>query len=131
LGPVELIAQINKVRPPYNVSTLNCECALFALEHAEVFAEQAALVRAQRERVLHALRLMPAVHAWNSDANMILARFAGAATRAREVFEGLRARGVLVKNVSLMHPLLANCLRMTVGTEEENTRLLQALEETL
>jgi histidinol-phosphate aminotransferase len=131
LGPVELIAQIDKVRPPYNVSTLNCECALFALEHAEVFAEQAAHVRAQRERVLHALRLMPAVHAWNSDANMILARFAGAATRAREVFDGLRERGVLVKNVSLMHPLLANCLRMTVGTEEENTRLLQALEETL
>jgi histidinol-phosphate aminotransferase len=62
---------------------------------------------------------------------MILARFAGGEARGREVFEGLKARGVLVKNVSAMHPLLINCLRMTIGTEEENTRLLQALEETL
>jgi histidinol-phosphate aminotransferase len=50
------------------------------------------------------------------------------ATRA---FEGLRNRKVLVKNISKMHPLLANCLRLTVGTAEENAQLLAALEQSL
>ena len=46
-------------------------------------------------------------------------------------FEGMKDRGVLVKNVSKMHPLLANCLRLTVGTADENTRMLAALEASL
>jgi histidinol-phosphate aminotransferase len=50
------------------------------------------------------------------------------ATRA---FEGMKARGVLVKNVSRMHPLLANCLRLTVGTADENAKMLAALQASL
>jgi histidinol-phosphate aminotransferase len=50
MGPKALIAQIDKVRPPYNISVLNYECALFALEHADVFAAQATELRAQRTR---------------------------------------------------------------------------------
>lgn len=134
VGPAALIAQVDKVRPPYNISVLNCECALFALEHADVFAAQAADLRAQRTRLLAALRAMPNVKAWDSDANMVLVRVGGAsadADPAQKVFNGLKARGVLVKNVSKMHPLLAHCLRITVGTADENTRLLAALEESL
>ncbi|QTN27694.1 histidinol-phosphate transaminase [Rhodoferax sp. AJA081-3] len=127
VGPKPLIAQVDKVRPPYNISVLNYECALFALEHADVFAGQAADLRAQRTRLLTALRAMPAVKAWDSDANMILVRMAD----AQKTFDGLKARGVLVKNVSKMHPLLAQCLRLTVGTADENTRLLAALLESL
>jgi histidinol-phosphate aminotransferase len=48
---------------------------------------------------------------------------------ASRVFNGLKARGVLVKNVSAMHPLLAGCLRLTVGTPVENQRLVAALTE--
>ena len=131
MGPRALIAQIDKVRPPYNISVLNAECALFALEHAEVFAEQARDLRAQRVLLIAALRAMPGLQVWNSDANMVLLRVPGEGERSQAVFEGMRARGVLVKNVSKMHPLLANCLRLTVGTADENAQMLQALQDSL
>ena len=124
LGPQALIAEIDKVRPPYNISVLNCEAALFALEHADVFAAQAKDLREQRAVLQRALAELPGVKSWPSDANMILARFPDAG----RTFEGLKSRGVLVKNVSTMHPLLANCLRLTVGTPGENAQMLAALQ---
>ncbi|MFN3611956.1 histidinol-phosphate transaminase [Tepidimonas sp.] len=127
IGAAPLVAQIDKVRPPYNVSALNAECALFALEHADVFAEQAAAIRAERQRLMHALAALPGVQPYPSEANMILVRVPDAA----KAFAGLRARGVLVKNVSTMHPMLANCLRLTVGTPAENEALLAALPPSL
>ena len=127
MGPQALIAEVDKVRPPYNISVLNCECALFALEHAEVFAEQAARIRAQRAVIVEALARLPGVKTWPSDANMILVRVPDAA----RTFEDMKARGVLIKNVSKMHPLLANCLRLTVGTVDENARMIAALEASL
>jgi histidinol-phosphate aminotransferase len=126
MGRKELIAQVDKVRPPYNVSVLNSEAALFALEHEDVFAAQAADLRAQRARIQTALKELP-VKSWPSDANMILVRVPDPA----RAFEGMKDRGVLVKNVSKMHPLLAGCLRLTVGTAEENTQMLSALEASL
>jgi histidinol-phosphate aminotransferase len=130
-GSAALIAQVDKVRPPYNISVLNYECALFALEHQDAFAVQAQDICAQRAILLGALRDMPGVKAWDSDANMVLVRFSGADDVAQKIFDALKASGVLVKNVSKMHPLLARCLRLTVGTAEENARLIQALLEVL
>ena len=127
MGPKALIAEIDKVRPPYNISVLNCECALFAIEHKEIFAAQALDVCAQRAMLLEVFSELPGVKAYPSDANMILLRVPD----AQKTFEGLKARGVLVKNVSKMHPLLANCLRLTVGTADENQLLLAALKESL
>ena len=131
VGPKALIAQVDKVRPPYNISVLNYECALFALENKEAFAAQAREICAQRATLLGALRALPGIKAWNSDANMVLIRIAGGGDAAQKVFDGLKARGVLVKNVSKMHPLLAQCLRLTVGTSDENTQMLKALQESL
>ena len=135
MGNQELIAQVDKVRPPYNISVLNYECALFALAHQDVFAAQAEQIRAQRAMLLIVLRTMPEVKAWDSDANMILVRILAkgddGGEKAQKVFDGLKARGILVKNVSKMHPLLANCLRLTVGTADENLQLLTALKESL
>jgi len=127
IGPTALVAEIDKVRPPYNISVLNYECALFALEHADVFAAQALEIKAQRAIILEALLAWPQVRAWNSDANMILVRVPDAA----KAFEGMKARKVLVKNVSKLHPLLGNCLRLTVGTPDENRLMLAALKESL
>ncbi|PIT74068.1 histidinol-phosphate transaminase [Limnohabitans sp. G3-2] len=127
IGPKALIAEIDKVRPPYNISVLNCECALFALEHTDVFAAQAKDLREQRTRLLKALAAMPGVTPFPSEANMILARVPDAA----KTFDGLKAQGVLIKNISKMHPLLANCLRLTVGTATENDQLLAALKASL
>ena len=131
MGPKVLIAEIDKVRPPYNISVLNYECALFALEHQDVFVAQARDLVAQRELLLAALGALAGVKVWKSDANMILARVLGDGDRAAKVFEGMRARKVLVKNVSKMHPLLHNCLRLTVGTFDENAQMLAALEDSL
>jgi len=127
MGPKALIAEVDKVRPPYNISVLNYECALFALAYQEVFAAQAKDILAQRTRIFDALQALPTVKAWKSDANMILVRVPDAA----KTFEGMRSRKVLIKNVSKMHPLLANCLRLTVGTADENTQMLAALKESL
>jgi histidinol-phosphate aminotransferase len=124
MGPKALVAEIDKVRPPYNISVLNAECALFALEHAEVFAAQATDLREQRARLLKELAALAGVKPFPSEANMILVRVPDAA----KTFEGLKAQGVLIKNVSKMHPLLANCLRLTVGTAQENTQLLAAMK---
>ena len=127
MGPKTLIAEIDKVRPPYNISVLNCECALFALENKDVFAAQALDLIAQRAMLLDALGKMQGVKCWKSEANMILVRVADSS----KTFDGMKAQGVLVKNVSKMHPLLANCLRLTVGTADENLLMLAALEKSL
>ena len=122
-----LIDEIDKVRPPYNISALNAEATLFALEHADVFAEQAAILRAQRGRLLEAFADLPGARPFPSEANMILLRVPD----GRRVFEDLKRQGVLVKNVAALHPLLADCLRITVGAPEENGVLLKALAASL
>jgi histidinol-phosphate aminotransferase len=127
MGASALVAEIDKLRPPFNISVLNAEAALFALEHADEYARQAALIRDQRERLFRALQDMPGVHPWPSQANMVLVRVPDAAA----TFAGMKARGVLIKNVSALHPLLANCLRITVGTPDEVTLTLAALRASL
>jgi histidinol-phosphate aminotransferase len=126
-GAAPLIAEIDKVRPPYNVSSLNAEAALFALENAYEYGQQAAVLRAQRERLQQELATLPGVTAFPSEANMILVRVPDSA----RAFEGMKARGVLVKHIAGLHPLLANCLRLTVGTPDQNDRMMQALKESL
>lgn len=127
IGRTPLIAELDKLRPPFNVSVLNCEAALFALEHVDEYARQAALIRAERTRLFDALLGLPGVTPFPSEANMILVRVPDAA----RVFTGMKARGVLVKNVSGLHPLLAGCLRITIGTPEENPQTLAALRGAL
>lgn len=104
LGPQTLVHEVDKLRPPYNVSVLNAECALFALEHADVFAQQATQIREQRAVLIDALAQMPGVTPFPSDANMVLVRVPD----AQRSFDGLKDRSILVKNVSKMHPSLAN-----------------------
>jgi histidinol-phosphate aminotransferase len=125
MGRRALVQEIDKLRPPFNVSVLNAEAALFALEHAEVYAEQAREIVAQREHLQAALRALPGAQPFPSQANMVLVRLPDAAG----TFAALKARGILVKNVSALHPLLAGCLRLTVGTAQETGLLIDALRE--
>lgn len=127
LGPQALIDQVDKVRPPYNVSVLNAEAALFALEHHDEFARQAAMLRSERSRLMAALSSMPGVKPYPSEANMVLVRVPDAAA----LFEAMKQRRVLVKNVSKLHPLLADCLRLTVGTPDENDQMIEAMKVSL
>jgi histidinol-phosphate aminotransferase len=117
------LQHVDKVRLPYNVNVLTQLAAAEVLQHPEALAAQAAAIRSERTRVFTELRRLPGVEAYASDANFILFRITG----ADQVFTGLKRRGVLIKNLDGSHPLLANCLRVTVGTPDENTRFLSAL----
>ena len=127
VGAAALIDEIDKVRPPYNISALNAEATLFALAHADEFARQAEVLRAERSKLLQVLADLPGVHPFPSEANMILVRVPD----SKRCFDGMRARGVLVKNVAGLHPLLADCLRLTVGTPGENLLMIDALKASL
>jgi histidinol-phosphate aminotransferase len=123
-GRPEWIEQLNKVRQVYNVNVLTEAAALFVLEHLDVLEAQAAELLAERERLGAALAALPGVKVFPSRANFFLVRVRD----AEHTFEALRHQGVLVRK---LHPALAHCLRITVGTPEENRILLSALHEAL
>ena len=127
MGEKSLIHEIDKLRPPFNVGVLNAEAALFALEYAEVYATQAAELRAQREFVAAELAACAGVQVFPSQGNMLLLRVPD----ANVTFKRMREHGVLIKNVSAGHALLANCLRITIGTPDENRAMLAAFKESL
>ena len=127
VGAAALIDEIDKVRPPYNVSALNAEATLFALEHADTFDAQAAVLCTERAKLQQALSALAGVTVFPSEANMILVRVPD----SKRCFDGMKARGVLVKNVAGLHPLLQNCLRLTLGTPEENLSMIEALKAAL
>jgi histidinol-phosphate aminotransferase len=126
-GDPAWIEQFDKLRPPYNVNVLTLATADLLLDHLDVLDAQAAEVRAERARLLAALRALPGVTAFDSAANFILFHVAD----PDAVFAGLKASGILIKNVARMHPLLAGCLRTTVGTPQENDAFLDALRASL
>ncbi|HEY0878034.1 MAG TPA: histidinol-phosphate transaminase [Zeimonas sp.] len=121
------VEQLEKVRPPYNVNALTDAAARFALEHLDVLDAQAARIRSERDLLAHRLGGLPGVEVFPSRANFVLVRVADSERTER----GLRSRGLLIKDVGRMHVLLRNCLRLTVGTEEENRLLLEALRASL
>ncbi len=129
MGERELLAEFDKVRPPYNINSLTQCAALFALQHSEVLAAQADVLKSERTELSRALAARPALKVFPSAANFVLFRLLsddrGAAS---EVFAGLREHGVLIKNVSQAHPLLHNCLRVTVSVPEENRAFLDAFD---
>jgi len=123
----EWIAEFDKVRPPYNVSVLDEAAAEFALEHLPVLEAQAARLREDRERLFAALAAIPGLRPFPSRANFVLVRVPGGSA----VAQAMKGRGVLVKDVGRMHPLLTDCLRLTVGTPQENAQMLDALRASL
>jgi histidinol-phosphate aminotransferase len=126
-GSPRWLDQFEKVRPPYNVSVLNQIAGEFALEHLDVLDDQARVLRAERERLAAALAVLPGFQVFESAANFVLVRVPD----SRLMHQQLREAGVLVKDAGTMHPMLANCLRLTVGTAEENASLLAALKQAL
>jgi len=128
-GPADWLAEIDKTRLPYNINVLTQASAAFALRHKAVLDGQTRAIRAERVRLFDALTAIPGVSPFPSDANFILLRLpAGTADTG---FAALKERGVLVKNLNGSHPLLADCLRVTVGTPEENRAFLTALTAAL
>ena len=127
IGAAAWIRQLDKVRLPYNVNTLTQIVAGEVLAHDSVLTEQAAAIKLERSRLQSELNRMPGVAAYPSDANFILFKV----SQAERVFDGLKRRGVLIKSLHGSHRLLTDCLRVTVGTPDENTAFLTALTQTL
>ena len=127
----KLLNEFDKVRPPYNVNVLTQAAAEFVLDHAEVLDAQAAQLREERGRLAAALAALPGVEVFPSAANFLLVRLANGKNCTDLVFNALLDRKVLVKNVGKMHPLLENCLRVTVSTPEENAVFLDAFKASL
>ena len=121
-----LLAQLDKVRPPYNINVLTEATAEFLLGHGDVFAQQAASLCAARSDLAHGLQQL-GLQVFPSKANFLLVRMLD----GEQVFQNLLKHKVLVKNVGKMHTLLRNCLRITVSTPAENQLLLQALQHSL
>ena len=118
------IAELDKVRSPYNVNALTQAAVPVVLGAADVLEAQVARIRSERGRLAAALAALPGVQVTPSDANFVLIRVPDAPT----VQSRLRAAGILVKNLHGGHPLTANCLRITVGTPPENDALIAALQ---
>jgi histidinol-phosphate aminotransferase len=123
----EWIGEFDKVRPPYNVSVLTQAVADRVLAHAGALDRQADAIKAERAVLMDGLRDLRGVETFPSEANFVLVRVPD----ADAVHAKLVSRRILVRNFNGSHPLLANCLRLTVGTPGENQLMLDALTEAL
>ena len=126
-GSAAWLEQLEKLRLPYNVGVLPQLVAEKLLAHHDVLLQQAEQIKRDRAKLYRQLNEIAAVQVYPSEANFLLFRVAN----ATEVFDGLKRRGVLIKNLHGGHPMLHDCLRVTVGTPEENERFMVALQESL
>ncbi len=128
-GAPRWIAELDKLRMPYNVNTLTQISAEFALEHYDHLMSQTRRIRQNRAHLIRELRGLDGLTVFPSEANFVLFRVLPGC--ADHVFEALRDRGVLIKNLSGAGGVLQDCLRVTVGTPTEIALFLAALNEGL
>lgn len=126
-GAPAWIGEVEKLRLPYNINTLTQMIATRVLEAVAVLDEQAQAIVTERARLHAELAAMPGVKVFDSQANFVLLRV----DNANSVHNGLKSRQILIKNLHGSHPLLDNCLRVTVGTPAENDAFLNVLPEYL
>jgi histidinol-phosphate aminotransferase len=126
VGRREVIAEVEKVRPPYNINTLSQRAAVLLLsEHRAELEARFGELKRERQRLIDALGGIAGVEVFPSGGNFVLVRVA----EARRLHESLVDRGVLVRLFDA--GALAGCLRVTVGTPEENGWLLDAMRAAL
>lgn len=127
IGPADLIAQLDKVRLPYNVNAVSMALACAVLENPERLEERVRKVEAARRELVQGLSGVPGLVVYPSEANFVLVRTPIDGQRA---WQRLLEKGVLVRNLSRPGPL-QNCLRVTAGTPEENQRCVEAMRAAL
>lgn len=127
IGHRSWLDEFEKVRLPYNINVLTQASVAFALDHYDVLQQQADTIKQQRALLMEALQNLSTAEPFSSEANFILCRFPQG--KANTIFEALKQRQILVKNLHGSHPLLDECLRFTVGAPNENQQLIAALQE--
>ncbi len=126
-GASEWISEFEKLRLPYNIGTLNQLSANFIMQNISLLEQQAGQIRNDRDSLFNDLSNIEGVEAWASEANFILFRVSEKS--ADYVHAELLKHKILIKKLHGAHPLLENCLRVTIGTEAENQSFLSKLNE--
>jgi histidinol-phosphate aminotransferase len=127
LAHPDLATQISKAKLPYNVNQFSLTAAEVALENADRFRPAIDAVIKERQRLRKEIEAIAGIKAYPSEANFFLIEVP---VEPRILFEDLYRQGVLIRDVS-SYPMLSKCLRISVGTKEENDRLLSALRTSL
>jgi len=122
-----VIDELNKIRLPYNINSLSQAVGVTALKHNDIISRQISLLISERERLYNALSKLPGVTAYPSETNFIMIR---TAADASVIHKKLKQAGILIRNLNKPGPL-KNCLRVTIGTPEENKEYLAALKKIL
>ncbi len=127
-GPAQWLEQINKVRPPYNMSTLTQTVLSTVLNHRSFINVHISAILNARNWLISSLRRLSGLYIFPTYGNFVLVRFSQE-INADEIYIFLRKKNILVRNFSKYHPLLDNCLRISVGTSEDNALFIKVLEE--
>ncbi len=119
----EIIALFNKIKPPYNVSTLNQQAAIDVLNEQSVFEENLRVIQSEKQRLIDELQGIETVlKIYPSDANFLLVEM----NDAERTYNALVERQIITRNRSTQ---VANCIRITIGAPTENNELINALKE--
>jgi histidinol-phosphate aminotransferase len=124
-GPEWVVDDLRKVRLPYHLDALTQAAGLLACEQADEVTAHVPAVAGERERLRRGLEALDGVEVFDSVANFLLFR-----TAVADLFDRLLARGVLVRDFSNVDRL-EGCLRVTIGTPEEDDLFLEALAGSL
>ncbi len=123
----KIIEELNKIRLPYNINSLSQAVAVTAIGRRDVLDQQISLLISERERLYNALSRVKGLTAYPSETNFILFRTAADAT---DIYNRLKQAGILIKNLNKPGPL-KNCLRVTVGTPDENSEFINNMKRML
>ncbi len=119
------IEQLDKLRLPYNVNSLTQTSAEFYLQHHDILKEQVGQIVASRAKVFEVMRKISQIEVFPSETNFLLF---SVQCDAPKIFQGLKDKGVLIKNLHQPGTALENCFRVTIGTEDENDKFIEALK---
>ncbi|STZ76650.1 histidinol-phosphate transaminase [Bergeriella denitrificans] len=122
-GHPDLMGELAKILPPYNMNQLSLATAKFAMHHFQVINDTVLALKAERERVFAELSAIDALRAFPSSANFITVRVPD----AQALFDALKAEKILIKKLHGAHPLLAQCVRITIGSPEQNDAVLSVI----
>jgi len=128
-GDPTIIEQLNKIRLPYNINSLTQVTADFALNQPGLFEQQTGQICRDRSYLSEQLSQLSGITVYPSAANFIL--FKTQPNDANLIFNGLKETGILIKNLSPLGGLLTDCLRVTVGTSQENSLFLKGIARIL
>ncbi|QEY24473.1 histidinol-phosphate transaminase [Neisseria animalis] len=124
-GSPVVMNELAKILPPYNMNQLSLATAKFAMKHAEVIQQTVAALKAERERVFTELSHIGGLQAFPSEANFITVRVPD----AQALYDALKAEKILIKKLHGAHPLLSQCLRLTIGSPEQNDAVLSVIRK--